>query len=137
MFGIHHVALSVKDLDRSKQFYLLLGFKVVLDWTSDSGDLKISHMMLNSFILELFCYFDSKNNEKVSLEEDLHKNGIKHFGLRVDSLDVAKERIVASGLAQEEDIQIKHGRTGIHYFFIKDPDDVFVEIVQDNRTFDI
>ncbi len=137
MFNIHHVALSVKDLELSKQFYTVLGFKTILDWVSDSGDVKISHMMLNGFILELFCYDKFQENAIVSLEEELHRNGIKHLGLRVESLDSARDKLITEGLAREDELQVKYGRTGINYFFIRDPDGVFVEIVQDDRKFNI
>jgi len=134
MFGFHHVALSVSDMDHSKQFYSVFGFKPALDWVSDSKDLTISHLVLGSTVLELFCYEGSKQSNEMSLEDDLRKVGVKHFGLRVDSIEAAKDKVVKANLA-EEDIKIKSGRTGITYFFIKDPDDNFVEIVEDKRGF--
>lgn len=136
MFRAHHVALSVKDIDASKRFYSFLGFQTALDWISETGHLKISHLALSGFILELFCYVESQENIGTSLEEDLRKNGIKHFGLRVDSIEEAKKQLVSSGVVPE-DVEIKLGRTGITYFFVKDPDNIIVEIVQDDRKFDL
>ncbi len=135
MFSFHHVALSVSDIDKSKKFYYALGFKTVLDWISDNQDLIISHLILGSSFLELFCYKEfNKKNEK-SLEHDLKEIGFKHFGLKVDSIEAARTQVISVGIAKEEDIQIKAGRTGITYFFLKDPDNNFVEIVEDKRDF--
>jgi len=66
-----------------------------------------------------------------SLETDLPRVGIKHFGLKVDSLERAKEFILSNNLADA--VSIKQGRTGIDYFFIKDPSGNFIEFVQDDR----
>lgn len=137
MFGFHHVALSVSDLDRSKKFYKLLGFEEMLIWVADDKNLTISHLVLGTNFLELFCYREFHTKDEVSLEDDLHTLGIKHFGLQVDSIELAKEKIIDLGIAKAEDIQIKKGRTGITYFFIKDPDNNFVEIVEDKRTFQL
>ncbi len=130
----HHIALSVQDMEKSKQFYYFLGFKTVLDWISEAKDLKIAHLMLNNVILELFCYANHTKNPPITLDKDLRTTGIKHFGLSVDSIEQAKEEVIKAGLAKDT-LEIKKGRTGISYFFIRDPDDNFVEIVQDDRKF--
>jgi glyoxylase I family protein len=135
MFSFHHVALSVSDIDKSKKFYYALGFKTVLDWVSDNQDLTISHLILDSIFLELFCYKEFNTKNERSLEHDLKEIGVKHFGLKVDSIVAARERVISVGIAKEQDIQIKPGRTGITYFFLKDPDNNFVEIVEDKRDF--
>jgi glyoxylase I family protein len=137
MFRFHHVALSVSDTERSKRFYAALGFRAVLTWVSDSYDLIITHLKLGEIILELFCYTEHKKNDDRTLEGDLHEVGVKHFGLKVDSIEEAKRRVVEAGLAGEENIYIKSGRTGITYFFIKDPDGNFVEILEDKRIFEL
>lgn len=132
MFKAHHVALSVKDLEASKKFYHFFGFKTVFDYVSESKDLRIAHLMLNSFILELFCYVNPIPKENKSLSDDLQIMGIKHFGLCVDSVQQVRDTIMRVGLVREQP-EIKQGRMGITYFFVKDPDDNFVEIVQDDR----
>jgi glyoxylase I family protein len=130
----HHIALSVKDIEQSKRFYFLLGFRTVFEYISETKDLQIAHLMLNSIILELFCYANNVQNPPKMLEEDLRITGIKHFGLSVDSIEQARDEVIKAGLSKEQP-EIKKGRTGISYFFIRDPDDNFVEIVQDNRVF--
>lgn len=137
MFTFHHVAISVSNIESSKRFYAALGFKTVLDWVSDSDDLAISHLKFGPILLEIFCYREFKENNKKTLADDLPELGVKHFGLKVDCLETAKREIVEAGLGDEEDIEVKSGRTGINYFFIRDPDNNFVEIVEDKRIFNL
>lgn len=137
MFSFHHVALSVSDTIRSKEFYAKLGFKPVFEWIADDKSLTITHLALGATILELFCYREPVEQPLQSLENDLRHIGIKHFGLRVEVLENAQTFITASGIAAGQDIMIKQGRTGIKYFFIRDPDGNFVEIVEDHRNLNL
>ena len=134
MFSLHHVSLSVMDLEKSIKFYSCLGFKLVLIWESKDKKNKIAHLKMQNNFLELFYYIDHKlhkNNE--SLEDDLKTVGIKHFALKVESIKEAEKLFRANGFSN--DIQVKLGKTGIKYFFAKDPNGIFLEIVEDNRVF--
>jgi len=133
MFSFHHVALSVSDLDASVSFYGLLGFKQVFRWQADDASLVIVHLRQGAALLELFCFANTVAAPASSgqLETDLPRIGIKHFGLRVDDIHAARARMQSLGLA--ESINIVQGRTGVDYFFIKDPSGILVEIVQDDR----
>ena len=111
--------------------------RFLLDWESDDKDSCISHLKNGSIFLELFSYKKSQKLNKKNLGDDLRQIGIKHFGLKVESINKAKEKIIQAGLAKKEDVEIKQGRTGIVYFFLQDPDGNFVEIVEDNRVFNL
>jgi glyoxylase I family protein len=69
-----------------------------------------------------------------STSTDLPIIGTKHFGLRVDSVCKAKDDLVVQGLINQS-VEIKQGRTGPRFFFIKDPDGILVEIAEDDRSF--
>jgi len=133
MFSLHHVALSVTDLDTSIAFYSGLNFEPVYRWQADDAMLSIVHLKQGELLLELFC-FKSKFPAPLTSHElasDLPRIGIKHFGLRVVDIHAALKQLQIMGLA--DDIDVNHGRTGIDYFFIKDPDGILLEIVQDDR----
>ena len=130
-FSFHHVALSVKDLNSSLLFYAKLGYKEVLRWQAEDKLLEISHLKLADSILELFCYSIPINPNKRN-DKELDLIGIKHFGIKVPSIKEFYQFAIEQGLNVET--EIKDGRTGIKYFFLRDPDDVFVEIVEDNRN---
>ncbi len=135
MFKVHHVAISVKDLSVSEEFYKKLGFRKVSYWKAEDNSLEISHMKLNGFILEIFCFKNPEENPV--LKEDLWTNlkvlGVKHFALQTEDIYTTLENLKKTGIATEE-TTVSKGRTGILYFFVKDPDGIFVEIVEDKRN---
>ncbi|WP_029522169.1 VOC family protein [Persephonella sp. KM09-Lau-8] len=130
-FKVHHIAVSVSDMGKAVEFYSILGFKEIAGYKDDN--LEIKHLYLNGFILELFCFKEHIGKELLELWEDLKRIGVKHFALSVPDIHKAKKYLSDEGIIQE-DIEIKKGRTGILYFFIKDPDGNFVEIVEDKRN---
>jgi len=135
MFSAHHTAISVTDIKRSILFYENIGFSVVMQWQAEDKSLKIVHMKLKGMLLELFCYASPKGDsvQNQTLEMGLKKIGVKHFGLRVDDIEVARRQLIEVGLI-DDSVAVTKGRTGIEYFFIRDPDGLFVEIVQDDRS---
>lgn len=136
MFSPHHVAISVTDLEVSKAFYEKLGFHEVMRWQAENQTLTIVQMELAGMLLEMFCYASSKEGgvKERMLESDLKIIGTKHFGLRVDDIEAARKQLTESGL-MDESTTVTKGRTGIDYLFLRDPDGLFVEIVQDDRSF--
>jgi len=133
MFSFHHVALSVQDQDASISFYSVFGFVPVYRWSSDDGALSIVQLKLDETVLELFCFkeSDAAPDSSQTLTTDLPRIGIKHFGLCVADIHAAKAHLQALGLA--DGVDVIQGRTGIDYFFIKDPSGILLEVVQDDR----
>lgn len=130
MFGIDHYAISVSDSERSRRFYEKLGFRTVKDYQADDGSVRILQMEKNGFLLEMFCYPDSDPTPDFveKLDTDLHVNGAKHMALAVKDPQKAAEYLLKEGVIGEMPF-ITEGRLGRPYFFIKDPDGIFVEII--------
>ena len=133
MFSIHHVALSVTNMERTIEFYARFGFKVAYQWQSDDASLQISHLKLGETFLELFCFKNYQEAPESSKElmSDLPRIGVKHFGLKVKSVHETKAFLIEHGY--DEPIEIIRGKTEVDYFFIKDPDGILLEFIQDDR----
>lgn len=134
MFSIHHTALSVSDIKKSVHFYKQFGFRQIFDFISPDNTFQIIHLKINEFILELFCFSDNIELPETakSLKSDLKVIWTKHFALNVDNLQEAYD--FCKSINTEIFTEITIWKTGIKYFFIKDPDWILVEIVEDSRT---
>ena len=112
--GIHHTALSVKDMERSLTFYRdLLGMKVLSDqtWASSSGsnpkpekilDLKNpaarqAMLLCGNCHIELF-EFSSPEPAPMAEDRPVNDHGYTHFSLDVTDVDVEYERLLEAGV---------------------------------------
>lgn len=134
VFSVHHIAISVSDLENSVPFYSRFGFEEVLRWQAGDGSLTIVQMRLGGLLLEIFCCAraDAAEVGERSLEADLKRPGTKHFGLGVADIEACRRQLIGAGLLDESTV-VTRGRTGVDYLFIRDPDGIFIEIVQDDR----
>lgn len=89
-------------------------------------------LKLNNIVLEMFCYKEYENLPETAktTATDLPVLGTKHFALGVENIEQAKEFVIKNEIAN--DIEIKVGRLGKPYFFIKDPDGILVEIIEND-----
>lgn len=133
-FVFHHFTLSVRDIRQSATFYRIFGFKPVLRWAAPDESLVIVHLSrTDGLILELFKYASNGDLPPSALTtgNDLDQVGIKHVAFRVPDIQTAARELKAMNCGEMTDVQ--HGRTGIDYFFIADPDGNWVEVAQDDR----
>lgn len=137
-FSSHHVAVSVRNLETSRAFYEFFGFREVATWAADDGRLTIQHLALpDGFALELFAFATSTGADALELTpgNDLTALGVKHFGLRVSDIHAARAGVVERGFTDVTDVT--RGRHPVDYFFVRDPDGNWLEIVQDERVLDV
>lgn len=130
-FNINHVTISVKDIEKSTEFYKKFGFTEYKDYSDESVHIKT--LKLKNMVLEMFCYreFENMPEHAKNLGLDLKTIGTKHFGLGVKSVEEARKFLLSNGIIQDE-IKINKGRLGKSYFFMKDPDGILVEIIEND-----
>jgi catechol 2,3-dioxygenase-like lactoylglutathione lyase family enzyme len=107
--ALHHVALSVRDMDRALAFYRdLLGWHVVYDRgfggrrveaiTALPGALGRSVLLrLGSSRLELFAFEQPVPTPRTS-QREVHELGLTHLCFKVDSIDAEYQRLLAAGV---------------------------------------
>ena len=132
MFNVNHVSISVTDIERSIEFYKKFGFKDFKSWKAEDDSLKINMLKLKDTVLEMFCYkqYMELPHNAMDLSTDLPEIGTKHFALGVKDIEEAKEFVIQNSIMS--DVDIKVGRLGKPYFFIKDPDGILVEIIEND-----
>lgn len=139
MFYFDHMSITAADLERSIRFYTALGFSILRRWSYAPRGMDAC-MMKNQEdkCIELFHFAQpipapdtvgshyARDGE--AIEEDLPQIGLKHLAFRVKNLDDALAHLRASGLCT--DVDVMDGGLGNRYFFLRDPDGVFVEFME-------
>lgn len=121
---IHHIAITVRDLEVSKDFYIKnFGLSVAHEY--EKGDIGAEAVFLssgNSFI-ELFSFDEKKTGELT----DLSITGIKHISFQTENIESDYARLSANGLDCKP---IVEGKSGGKYFFTHDLDGNQIEVYQ-------
>ncbi|MBI5602412.1 MAG: VOC family protein [Deltaproteobacteria bacterium] len=135
----HHVAISVKDLNKALTFYCnLLGFEV--DWDRDhySGEQMSrvvglsgadAHVVMHKghgTRLELFQYYTPEGEDGRPIRQcDF---GLTHFALSVKNIHALYERLLEAGV--EFNCPPQNLRPGVWATYMKDHEGVTIELVQ-------
>lgn len=110
----------------SISFYESLGFKKNQEYQSANNDRRICYLLMNKFLLEIFNFEAPAGQSESNRHVDIV--GLRHFALKTKSIDHAYQRMIDMGYQCEE---IKLGSSGMMYFFVKDPDGIWIEIVEE------
>ncbi len=118
--GIDHVAIVVKDMDRSIKYYTeVLNLVVLYDGRNDGGDKK--------------SFLGKKEKSFVALTEDKQKNcdeniieSVSHIAFRVDNTEEAREILESRGVEFVEIKVSEDGKSKAYHFL--DPDGFELEI---------
>lgn len=134
--GMHHMGLTVSDLDRSVAFYTQFGFEVTARIEEegreveegvgvDGAKLRVALLESDSSRLELIQYLEPGGGPK-----PLPNNGTgaAHLCVEVDDVDSAYEELQAAGI-DFFSAPITH-ESGIRWVYCRDPDGVTTELLQ-------
>ena len=122
--GIAHLALTVKDMKKSLDFYIgVLGFKNAFSLSHpETGAPWIEYLQTGSQFVELFYDGTEENPWKPSLQ------GFNHLCLLVDDIYSTVSKIEGTGYPI--DSPVKEGSDKNLQAWIKDPDGVRIELMQ-------
>lgn len=114
LLGIHHIAISVKDMERSLAFYRdLLGMEVLSDQSWEGSPesnpkpekiLNLKNPAARQAMLKCGnCHielFEFKHPEPAPMAQDrpVHDHGYTHFSLDVKDVDAEYERLLKAGV---------------------------------------
>lgn len=123
---IHHVGISVRDLEKSSNFYKgNFGFKEVNriikpEWTGEAIILEG-----DSIQLEIFSFSDYEESQcDFSNSKQI---GIKHIGIEVDDVREKYIELKSRGIDIDEP---KEGMSCSWYCFLRDPDKLSIELYE-------
>lgn len=130
MFSFNHVTISADNLEDTIEFYKKFGFQIHKEYQDENVDIVM--LKLENMILEIFHYQEKEElpEHSKNLGVDLKTIGNKHFGLGVKDIILAK-KFVEDNMLNENEITINKGRLGKPYFFIKDPNGILMEIIEE------
>jgi len=135
----HHVAISVRDIDREIVFYRdLLGFEVEWDIDHYKGEMlsKVVGMpdadahivMLRGYgtRIELFYYYNPRGKE--TPPKKMCDFGITHFTLSVKDVNLLYERLLNEGV--KFNCPPQNLRPGVWATYMNDPEGITIELVK-------
>lgn len=137
--AVHHIAISVEDIDRALSFYHdLLGFEVDWDMDHRSGDAMsrvvgltnadARMVMLKGYGLrvELFRYYSPTGD--VCGPKRQCDFGLTHFALSVKNIHQIYERLLKAGV--QFNCPPQNLRSGVWATYMKDPEGVTIELIE-------
>ena len=123
---IHHVSLSVKNLENSVKFYKdIFGFSEVNRFERKDLGGKAVFLKLGDTHIELW-QFDKQIENKDDLS-NLNIIGIKHIAFGVSNIEEKYNEIKSENIEISE---LKMGASGKRYAFLKDPDGIPLELYE-------
>jgi len=124
---IHHVAITVNDLEESIKFYTEhFGFTIVKEFKRPDLRGIAAMMSLEDMQLELWQFEDIQTVDPEILS-NLKCQGIRHIAFNVPSVDALRGQLIGKGIRVSK---IEQGTTGNKWCFLNDPSGVVLELYE-------
>jgi glyoxylase I family protein len=123
---IHHIAISVKSLIKSAEFYKdIFGFIEVKKFEKKELGGKAMFLKLKDTQIELW-QFDKQVKNKDDFRS-LNVLGLKHIAFEVSNIEKEYRKMKGGGIKISKP---KLGASGAKYLFLKDPDGLPIELYE-------
>jgi lactoylglutathione lyase len=123
---IDHTAITVRNLERSIDFYTrLLGFSIHREMWLPEEKLRIVFLRLGDTILELFGVPEIRGEMISNVNEVV---GYKHIALLVDNVDEEYERLARAGVSFN--LPPTTIQDTVRIAFFNDPDGMDIELIE-------
>ena len=123
---LHHIALSVRNLETSVNFYQdIFGFTEVKSFARPDLKGKAIFLKLGEMQLELWQF-----EQQIERQDNLSKLnvlGIKLLAFAVENIETKREELKKKNITTTEP---KFGGSGARYCFFKDPDGIPLELYE-------
>lgn len=123
---IHHIAISVKDSEKTAKFYKEnFEFQEINRFTKSGWDGSAIVLESNDLQLEIF-QFQNPIEKKDDLS-NLKVIGLKHIGIQVESVNEKYKELKDKGVDIDEPVR---GTTCAWFCFLRDPDGIPIELYE-------
>ncbi|WP_444546594.1 VOC family protein [Clostridium weizhouense] len=122
MLGMAHIGLPTKNIEKTKEFYKSLGFKVLMETFNEEAQEKVAFLELKDIVLETY----------ETLNVAGKSGAIDHIAISVDNIEELFAEIKRSGYCLLHDsIQyLPFWKNGVKFFMIKGPSEEKIEFCQ-------
>ena len=120
--GLQHIGIPTNDIEKTKDFYRLLGFQVAFQTVNQKANEKVAFLKLDHMVIETY------ENKHAALE-----NGVlDHIALNVTDIEAVYELVTEKGFSiLEKEIQfLPFWERGVRFFTITGPNQEKVEFSQ-------
>ena len=124
--SLGHIALRVRDLDKSIDFYTKLGYPEFLRLNRENGETWIVYMrMADDLYIELF-----PGGPKDQMNTPPEHTGVTHLSVMVDDMDKAEQHLGKVGIPLMRPRNAGRCLDGNRGMWVEDPDGNRIEIME-------
>ncbi|MGB0553543.1 MAG: VOC family protein [Alphaproteobacteria bacterium] len=123
---INHVGLRIRDLERSRAFYEVLGFEFIVGPIGPEPVAVMEHpsgVNIN-FILNAG---DDASADNILMDVSAKHTGYTHIALEISDRESVKQQLTKASVSITETVELPDGAV---FFFIRDPDGNVIEFHQ-------
>ncbi|MFR5633148.1 MAG: VOC family protein [Monoglobales bacterium] len=120
--GLQHIGIPTNDIGKTKDFYRLLGFRVVFQTVNQEADEKVTFLKLGHTVIETY------ENKHAAMEN----GALDHIALNVTDIEEVYKLVTKAGFSiLEKGIQfLPFWERGVRFFTITGPNREKVEFSQ-------